>query len=207
MTKIKNMTRTNSTVRNGEMNGVTNDEKGKPLMKWLIDNTDDTLKDFESSVTHLYENIRRAELETWNIIVRLDNPDFSPFIGNKFRDVVEYSHRMFDDYADMLEEALREAGYENLESKENETSVLNDEDNDLEPNNTRMVVPKPGRRQESMAPLGKYGRVSMTANGFVFHMFMPYDEFTPAQVDELTTIINQWLHKVKNSSTSRKQSA
>lgn len=199
--KNNGMVGTTTTVRNSEMNGVTNDEKAKAIAKRLIDKSGDTLKEFESSVTRLCENIRRAEQETWGIIVRLDNPNFSPFIGDKFRNVVGYSHRMFDDYADMLEGVLREAGYENLESEENETSVLNDEDNDLEPNNTRTVVPKPGRRQESVSELGKYGRVSMTANGFVFHMFMPYEEFSAAQANELNAIINQWLND------SRKQCA
>lgn len=193
-----------STVRENE-NGVTNN--GNALMKVLANSGCVVPKEFEESVIDVYEAIEKAEQETWNLEIKLDNPLLSCFLGDDICNAVSYSHKVLYRYAGMLEKALRDAGYENLESEEDEMFVLNDEGNDLEPDNTRMVVSKPGRKQESRAPLGKYGRVSITANGFVFHMFMPYDEFTPAQVDELTTIINQWLHKVKNSNTSRKQSA
>ena len=187
-----------STVRENE-NGVTNN--GNDLLKRLVDNISVVPKNFKESVIDVYEAIEKAEQETWNLEIKLDNPILSCFLGDDICNAVSYSHKVLYRYAGMLEKALREAGYENLESEENETSVLHDEDNDLEPNNTRTVVPKPGRRQESVSELGKYGRVSMTANGFVFHMFMPYEDFSAAQANELTKIINKWLHD------SRKQSA
>ena len=193
------MVRTTTTVRNSEMNGVTNN--GNALLKRLVDNVCVVPKEFEESVIDVYESIEKAEQETWNLEIKLDNPILSCFLGDDICNAVSYSHKVLYRYAGMLEKALREAGYENLESEENETSVLHDEDNDLEPNNTRTVVPKPGRRQESVSELGKYGRVSMTANGFVFHMFMPYEDFSAAQANELTKIINKWLHD------SRKQCA
>ena len=193
------MVGTTTTVRNSEMNGVTND--GNALMKELVNSVGVVPKNFEKSVIDVYEAIEKAEQETWNLEIKLDNPILSCFLGDDICNAVSYSHKVLYRYAGMLEKALREAGYENLESEENETSVLHDEGNDLEPNNTRTVVPKPGRRQESVSELGKYGRVSMTANGFVFHMFMPYEDFSAAQANELTKIINKWLHD------SRKQCA